>query len=437
MNLKNGLSAIFIFVTLNQSFSFASSSNYQAIHANLLISGDLVINKPLVITKNSEIIWVGEEKKAPVLHKNTKHHFLDNSTILPGLIDTHAHLLSEWKTSAGDIWENLYINSTQSEERGLEIGKSLSKEMIYSGFTTARVLGNSGNNVDLRLRKLIDTNQVDGPRLIAAGKALCPPGGQFPRITDEYSAVIKNDYYEVNSPENAKQAVLELVASGVDVIKIIVDNKIENEASPRVLSLDTIKMIVSTARENNLKVAAHAEYEIGMRVAIEGGVDSIEHANDYNESMIPLLLEKKTYLVPTYSTGEFYAARNGKPEKIPEYNEFVAKEMRMFNKALKAGVNVVLGSDAMYSLKSGDRGDNSALMFQAAALGGIDPLDIIKMGTIHAAKLLGLPNVGSINVGNIADIIAVDGNPIEDIKVLSKVSFVMKEGRVIKSSKSK
>ena len=366
---------------------------------------------------------------------------LGDVTLLPGLIDAHTHLLQGFIGRPEDVDDatlreiRRFLGSTVNK---VLVGARMAREDLEAGFTTVRDLGSSGMNGDVALRDAINLGVVPGPRMVVSTRAITIPSGEPAGPTTEPQVVF------VTNADDARRAVQQAVQAGADCIKVLVNS------GRQVMSLELLLPIVDEAHRSGEKVAAHAVGEQATRIAAQAGVDSIEHAYAHfgqalgvaalPDDVLKLMAEKRIFLVPTDAPLADVMDINYH-DQPPEQR--VATEMRIrplmeadrirLRRAIAAGVRIAAGSDSYGFLPGRTRGDNSLRMFQAYAEAGMPPLEIIRAATVNGAELLGLSDrVGSIREGNLADIIAVKGDPLKDVTVLEKVAFVMKGGRVYK-----
>jgi imidazolonepropionase-like amidohydrolase len=365
---------------------------------------------------------------------------LGNATVLPGLIDCHTHLLQNYDGNLGGDDNNMILTVTQlgTTKRAL-LGVAMGREDLEAGITTVRDLGNSGWNGDVALRDAINAGWVTGPRIVASTRALSAAGGQFGRVSAETQKIIENEYAVISNVDDVRRAVRQAFYDGADCIKVIVDTY------PRIVGAEELKVIVEEAHRVGKKVAAHAIGDLPTRIAAEAGVDSIEHAYIIPDDVLKIMAEKKIFLVPTDYPAEFYVEAFS-PRATPEQRKqevegarmFVARSADRLKRAVKAGVRIAAGSDEYYQIPGKTRGQSSLLMFRAYADAGMQPLDIIRAATVNAAELLGWQaRIGAIETGKFADLIAVEGDPLKDIKELERVKFVMKGGAVVKNELGK
>jgi len=355
---------------------------------------------------------------------------LKDKTVMPGLIDCHVHL--EMQFSKNTLLEGFTLTDADVAYRAAVFAK----RTLMAGFTTVRDLGGSGVNISLR--KAIQKGLVDGPRIITAGRAISSTGGHMDNSDgfrdDAFNHKMGPDDGVADGRDELIKAVRLQFKRGSDVIKIASTGGVldlSENGSGAEFTIDEIKAVVETAKDYGLKVACHAHGAEGIRRAILGGVASIEHGTLMNEEDMELAKKYGTYYVPTLLPCHSVADSAKIPGYFPPVIARKAMEIgprgqETFAKAYKLGVKIAFGTDAgVYP-----HGKNY-LEFQYMVEGGMPPMEAIKAATTSAADLLGISDeTGSISIGKNADIIAVDGDPINDIKTMKNVSFVMKLGKI-------
>jgi imidazolonepropionase-like amidohydrolase len=355
---------------------------------------------------------------------------LKKLTVMPGLIDMHVHLESE--TGPASYLNGFTYNPADFAFQSVVFAE----KTLMSGFTAVRDLG--GTNVNIALRNAINKGWVVGPRVYTSGKSLASTGGHADP-TNNYRKDLMGDPGPregvVNSVEDAAKAVRQRYKDGADLIKITATGGVlsmAKDGSGAQFSIEEIKAIVQTANDYGFRVAAHAHGAEGMKRAVLGGVHSIEHGSYMTEEVMELMKERGTYLVPTIVAGKSTADSAKKPGYYPDIVKAKALVIGnfiqgTFAKAYKKGVKIAFGTDAgVYA-----HGKNW-MEFQYMTEVGMPILEAIKCATVNAADLLGDDSIGSIEKGKMADIIAVDGNPQQDVSSMSRVQFVMKGGKVFK-----
>jgi imidazolonepropionase-like amidohydrolase len=417
-----------------------ASRHQIAIRAARLISGkgDTVLNNAVIEVQDDKITAVGSGLPIP---SNVEVIDLGDATLLPGLIDAHTHLLTEISGTqlldGGFEWMRI-VATESTAERALRGAKS-AREDLEAGITTVRDVGNSGLEGDIALRDAIRRGWVPGPRMIVATRALAPPGGQFGRLTPEARKLIDQEYVTLNGAESARQAVRDALYAGANVIKVIVNG------NPASVTPEEMNAIVEEAHRDKVKVAAHAIGDQATRIAAEAGVDSIEHAYVVPDDVLKMMAQKHIFLVPTdYTANQMEEMLYGESAPSAEERSRMEKELksdfdddkRRLQRAIELGVPIAAGSDMYASVPGKTRGEASLEVLEALSEEGMAPMAIIHAATSSAAELLGLEDrIGTLEPGKLADIIAVPGNPLENITALEHAKFVMKGGVVVRQQK--
>ncbi len=356
---------------------------------------------------------------------------LKSKTVLPGLIDLHVHIENE--TSRDQIQKRM---SMSSADIAYEAQKH-AMTTLMAGFTTVRDMGGSGVNISLR--NAINKGLVVGCRIFTSGKTIATTGGHGDPTNGWRPDVTFPDNVDdgvVNSPEEARRAVRQRYKDGADWIKITATGGVlsiaKNGKAPQFMQ-DEVDAVVQTANDYGFRVAAHAHGAEGMKRALRAGVTTIEHGTFMDDEAIKIFIEKGTYYVPTVIAGKS-TADSAKipgyyhPLVVPKALETGPYIQKTFEKAYKAGVKVAFGTDAGV-FKHG----LNAKEFQYMTEAGMPIMEALKSATMVAAEVLEMKDqLGSIEVGKLADIIATDANPLTDVKTLMNVTFVMKEGVVYK-----
>jgi len=393
-----------------------------------------VVQNPVVVVDNGRITAAGAGVAVP---SGARVIDLGNMILLPGLIDSHTHLLQNYEGRHGGDDPNMVLTvATMSAARRALLGAAMGREDLEAGITTVRDLGNSGWNGDVALRDAINAGWVVGPRMMVSTRALAAAGGQFGGLAPEGQSLIQQEYAVISGVEDARRAVRQAFYDGADLIKVIVNT------GPRVVSLEEMKVIVDEAKRVGKRVAAHAIGDQATRIAAEAGVNSIEHAYTVPDDVLKMMADKNIYLVATDYPAEFYVDALGPNTRSTDERNAALQGARRFEassrervqRAVKAGVKVAFGSDEYYNTPGKTRGQASLLTLEAYQADGLSPLEVLRTATVNAADLLGLGNrLGTLEAGKLADIIAVDGDPLKDVRELSKVKFVMKGGRVYRN----
>ena len=357
---------------------------------------------------------------------------LSQSTVMPGLMDTHVHLNGQY--SANSNLNRFVLNEA---DYAFDAAKH-ARITLNAGFTVVRNVGDAFN-VTIALRKAIAAGDVPGPTIFSAAKGLASTGGHGDP-TNGWAAHFDADPSPkdgvVNSVEDARRAVRQRYKDGADWIKITATGGVlsvaKNGQNPQ-FTMEELEAIVDTAADYGLRVAAHAHGTEGMKRAVLAGVASIEHGTYMSEEVMDLMIERGTYLVPTIMAGDWVAEKSAIDGFFPELVRPKAAAIGpiiadTFAKAYRRGVPIVFGTDTGVSAH-GDNAQEFALM----VAGGMPEMEAIQSATIVAADFLDIGDThGRISEGYQADIVAVRGNPLEDITLLQDVSFVMKGGVVYK-----
>ncbi|WP_442847403.1 amidohydrolase family protein [Leeuwenhoekiella sp. H156] len=389
-------------------------------------SGKMLSEKTIVVTADTIVQILDGYRSGEGRVVN-----LQNQTLLPGLIDMHVHIESE--TSPTKYLETFTLNDADVAYNA----QLYAQKTLMAGFTSVRDLGGSGVNVSLR--NAINMGKVIGPRIFTAEKALGTTGGHADP-TNGYKKELMSDPGPkegvVNNADDARKAVRQRYKNGADWIKIMATGGVlsvaKNGQNPQ-FTLEEIETIVQTGKDYGLQVAAHAHGDEGMQRAIKAGVKTIEHGTLMSEETADLMIKYNTYYVPTLSAGKFVAdkalIKGYYPEVIvPKALEIGPQLQKTFAMAYKKGVPIAFGTDAGV-FPHGENAKEFGYMVEA----GMTPLEAIQSATTISALVLQAENdLGQIAPGFKADLIAVKSNPLEDINTLNEISFVMKNGEVVK-----
>jgi imidazolonepropionase-like amidohydrolase len=403
------------------------------IHAGRVIDG--VSDRPLV--ERTVVVDVGRITaiEAGFRAPSAGDRLIDlrAGTLLPGLMDMHVHLTSEYSRAS-----ELDRFKKDGPDVALD-GAMYAQRTLLAGFTTVRDLGDSFR-ASIALRNAINAGKLPGPRIFAAGKSIATTGGHADP-TNGWAAHLGGRVGPVegviDGPWDAVEAVRQRYKEGSDTIKITATGGVLSIAKSGLnpqFTEEEIRAIVATARDYGFKVAAHAHGAEGMKRAVRAGVDTIEHGTFMDDETMALMKQKGTYYVPTISAGRWVFDRSQEPGFFPEIVRPKAAQVgpqiqSTFAKAWRAGVPILFGTDTGVSA----HGDN-AREFRFMVEAGMPPMAAIKSATSVAARYLEIDDrLGSVQIGKVADLVGVPGDPLVDITVMERVNFVMKDGVVHKA----
>jgi imidazolonepropionase-like amidohydrolase len=387
-----------------------------------------VVEQPIIGVRDGRIISISDRRLVKIA--NAVITDLGDRTLIPGLIDMHVHLdsLAEIGGYRGLEYTDSFWAMAAVKNAG---------DMLRAGFTTVRNVG-SGNYNDVGLKQAIDEGYAVGPRIVPAAHAIGATGGHCDEtfLPPSYA---RKGIAVGDGEQQLRQRVREQRKYGAEVIKVCATGGVfsrNTEPGQQQLSEAELRAIADEAHQWGLKVAAHAHGAAGIKAAIRGGIDTIEHASLVDDEGIKLAVQRGTYFsMDIFNTD--YTQSEGKKNGVLEENMRKDREIAQiqrdnFRKAHNAGVKMVFGSDAGV-MPHGTAGGQFKYMVQY----GMTPLQAIQAATINGAKALGREkDVGAIAIGHFADMVAVDGNPLTNIRVLEKVAFVIKSGVVVKGEQS-
>lgn len=392
------------------------------------VVGGRVVDKPTIVVTDGRIATVGTQGSVAI-PVGARRVDLPGKTLLPGLIDMHVHL-----TSLAEVGGYRRLEYTDSFWTA--VGVANAKKTLDAGFTTVRNVGASDFG-DVGLRQAIDGGFVPGPRVVTATWGIGATGGHC----DDTGLPPSYDYKaesQFDGADAARAKVRWLKKYGAQVIKICATGgvfSVGDGVGSQQLTVEEMRAIVDEAHMAELKVAAHAHGDEGIRAAIKAGVDTIEHASLASDAAIAEAKKAGTWFSMDVYNDDYILATgtaNGTlPESLAKEKEIGLKQRQTFQRAVRAGVKMVFGSDGgVYP-----HGDN-ALQFSKMVEWGMTPMQAIQAATVNAGEALGrAKDVGAIEVGRWADMIAVTGDPLADVRVLQSVPFVMKGGVVEKGVK--
>ena len=400
-----------------------------AIRAGKLIDGksDKVVSNTVILVQGNRIREVGQNVIIP---SNAQTIDLSKYTVLPGLIDAHTHVLLQGDITSAEYEEQIYKESIPY--RTIRAVAAV-RTALMNGITSMRDVETEGAMyADVDVKKAINNGIIPGPRLWVSTRAMAPTGAYGP-TGYSWELHLPKGVQIVDGPEACRQAVREQIAHGADWIKIYADRRyfIDQDgglSSQSNWTPEEMKAIVDETHRLGKKVAAHAIGRNGIKMALDHGCDTIEHGDGFDDALIAQAVKQGTFWCPTMLVTEYVA-----PGRAAAGAEIWMKMLPMLRaavgKAAKAGLKIAMGTDAGGFPWTMNQAGELKLMVDA----GMTPMQALKAATSVAADLLDQDqNLGSIEPGKLADIIAVPGDPLQDIAVMSKVMFVMKDGRVYK-----
>lgn len=401
------------------------------IHAGRLIDGRSDTARPnvTVVVDGDRITGVADGFVAPAAGDTVVD--LREATLMPGLMDMHVHLTSQQSGVAG-YSEDLYLNPTDKILRAT----TYAKKTLLAGFTTVRDCG-AGDKMNLSLRDAIAKGWVEGPRIVASGGVSTTGGHGDPTnglATELQRALDARGTGVGNGPDELRRIVRQRYKDGADFIKIASTGGVLSLAKSGQAPLFTeeeLAAVVQTAKDYGLKVAAHAHGTEGLLRAVRAGVASIEHGTYMTDELMTLMKEKGTFYVPTISAGKFVAEK----AQVDGYFPVIVRPkaaaigpliQETFGRAYRAGVKIAFGTDQGVG-PHGDNGKEFVWMVEA----GMPPMKAIQAATLEASRLIDMEkDLGTVEPGKFADLVAVPGDPLADITLMTRVSFVMKGGKV-------
>ena len=424
-------SPLLIATLLLASVAFAQNSQ-SAPKISYLRCGSLLDGKSDTPRKNVVIAIEGDKIRDVGAREPSGSDVIDLSreTCLPGLIDTHTHVLLQGDITAADYDEQLL---RQSPEYRAILATVNARRALDYGFTTIRDLETEGAGyADVDVKKAINNGVIPGPRMQVATRALDVTGA-YPLLGYAPNVPVPHGVQVVDGPDSARKAVREQIMYGADWIKVYSDRSYHVRDDGVLddiptFTLDELRAIVDEAHRERHKVASHAMALNGVHNSVEAGIDSIEHGNYIADADLKTMAAHGTFYVPTIFVGA-YVAEGRAAAGAPVWVKMLAIHEDTFRRAMKAGVKIAFGTDAggfAWTV-------NPAKEFAYMVKWGMTPAQAIHSATSSAAELLGWSDqVGAIDSGKFADIVAVPGDPLSDITLLEQVDFVMKGGAVVK-----
>lgn len=416
MNLFSTTISLLIF-----SFQFVSGQSYY-IQPERVFDGHEMHESWVVLVTKNVITEVGPSNKV-VKPRGVITVAMPGTTLMPGMIEGHSHLLLYPYDQTP--WNDQVLK--ESDAYRVVRGTVHAKNTLLAGFTTVRDLGSEGAGyADVSLKQAIEDGVIPGPRMLVAGRAIVATGSYGPKGFDiDFEVMLGAEAADGN---DLIRVTRDQIGKGADLVKVYADYRwgAAGEAAPT-FSIEELKLIVETAKSSGRPTIAHAATKEGMRRAVIAGVETIEHGDQGDEEIFRLMKEKGVALCPTLAAGDAILQYNGWRKGIDPDPERIINKKSSFDAALKSGVLIAAGGDVGV-FPHGENVTELELMKDY----GMENIDILKSVTSVNAKIFHLKNLGEIKQGFMADLVAVQGNPLKNISDLRKVSFVMKDGVVYK-----
>jgi imidazolonepropionase-like amidohydrolase len=417
-SIKN--SFLFLLFTL----FFAPVQSQIVLQPDVVFDGYKMQKGWIVIVQNNKIEYAGP-RDGIAFSENAEIIDLIGKTLMPGIIEGHSHLLLHPYNET--TWNDQVLKESPVE-RAIR-GSVHSEKSLMAGITTMRDLGAEGAGyADVYLKKTIDEGIIPGPRLIVAGPAIVATGAYGPKGFHD-GVQVPLGAEEASGIDEVMRTVRRQLGNGADIIKVYADYRWRTgESSQPTFSLQELEAIVATAGSAGRIVVAHASTPEGMRRATLAGVITIEHGDGGTLEIFRLMKEKGVALCPTLAAGDAIEQYNGWNKGSGPEPERLTQKKESFKMALQSGVDIVFGGDVGV-FSHGENYRELELMVEY----GMTPLAALKTATSGNAEIFGLKELGMIKNGFLADLIAVDGNPLENISEMRNVSFVMKDGKIYKN----
>jgi imidazolonepropionase-like amidohydrolase len=423
--ISRDLVRVAISVALLLFLPFAGRAQVIAIKAGKLIdpeSGTTSTNQTILV-EDKKIKAVGAGLRIPA---GATVVDLSKSTVLPGLFDCHTHvafLIDRKGRERGSL--HFYDLTHTSAERAIHAVVN-ARDMLDAGFTTIRDIGNDGNYIATDLRRAIDAGLIPGPTIVNSGRIIAPFGGQY-QLQPERRDIGEPEYFYADTRDEMLKAIRENAHFGARVIKIVVDDQ------PYIYSADDIRYIITESARAGLKVAAHCVTEQGARNAAEAGVASIEHGFVMSDETLEVAKRNNVVLVGTDFTEDAWRAYELSYAGAAKMLH--ARSVDRLRRAHKIGVTLAFGDDLIFYAPDQTRGAWAMSQIETLIEAGIPNLVILQSMTTNAARLLGVEKArGAIRPGQFADIVATPESPLDNASALKKVTFVMKDGKVIRQA---
>jgi len=400
-----------------------TDETYILLKPDRVFDGQQMHNGWWVLIKGNRIEAAGEPGSisAPA---SAKIIDLKGMTLMPGLIEGHSHLFLHPYNETS--WDDQVLKESRAERTARAVVHA--RETLMAGFTTVRDLGTEGAGYDdVGLKKAIEKGIIPGPRMLVATRAIVATGSYGPK-SEVAETVLPQGAEETDGVDGISHTVRSQIGHGADVVKIYVDYRWGlNGAAAPTFTENELKTAVEVAKSSGRIVAVHSGTEEGMRRAIAAGVTTIEHGDGGTPELFKLMKEKGIALCPTIAATEAISTYHGWKKGIDPEPAGVKRKHYIFTEALKAGVIICMGGDVGVF----PHGDNSREMILMAEY-GMKPIDVLRSATSINAAVFGLKDLGNIKAGYLADLVAVNGDPAENIQMVKQVGLVIKDGVVYK-----
>ena len=420
---KIALICLYILITAGYLTAQPNTSTYTLFKPDRVFDGrDIHIGWWVLVYGNKiEAAGPSEQIKVPA---QAEVKVLAGMTLMPGMIEGHSHLFLHPYNETS--WNDQVLNESRAERTARAVTHA--RETLLHGFTTTRELGTEGAGYDdVGLKAAIDKGVIFGPRILTATRAIVATGSYGPKSAVA-ETVLPQGAEEADGTDGLTKAIRSQIGHGADVIKLYADYHwgVNNQSAPT-FTLDELKLAVQVAGSSGRTVAVHSSTAEGMRRATLAGVTTIEHGDEGSPETFKLMKEHNVALCPTIAADEAIMMYRGWKKGTDPEPERIKQKHLSFTQALKAGVTICFGGDVGV-FPHGDNARELLLMVEY----GMKPVDALRSATAVNAEVFRLPQLGQIKAGYLADLVAVEGNPIEDIKAVKEVKMVMKDGVTVK-----
>jgi imidazolonepropionase-like amidohydrolase len=421
--MKKWLICLLLFTAACDLSAQPSTSNYTIFKPDRVFDGRDMHTGWWVLVHGNQIEAAGPSAQIKV-PAQAEVKILNGMTLMPGLIEGHSHLFLHPYNETN--WNDQVLTESRAERTARAVNHA--RETLLHGFTTTRELGTEGAGYDdVGLKTAIDKGVIPGPRILTATRAIVATGSYGPKSTVA-ETVLSQGAEEADGTDGLTRAIRSQIGHGADVIKLYADYRwgLNNQAAPT-FTLEELKLAVQVAGSSGRTVAVHSGTAEGMRRATLAGVTTIEHGDEGTPEIFKLMKKHNVALCPTLAAGEATSMYRGWKKGIDTEPERIKQKRISFTQALKAGVTICFGGDVGV-FPHGDNARELLLMVEY----GMKPIDALRSATAINAEVFRLPQLGQIKANYLADLVAIEGNPAEDIKAVKEVRMVMKDGVMVK-----